>query len=183
MGALVQKYPNDLVTYQELVWESKPDVLIEMGTLRGGSAYYFASLFDLMGRGRVITVDIQKFPNLPVHPRITYLLGSSTSPDIVHEIKELIKPGERVMVSLDSDHHAPHVLRELEIYSRMVTPGQYLVVEDTSINGRPALPGWGPGPAEAITAFLTQNHDFAPDKSREKFLITSNPGGWLKRIN
>jgi len=85
----------------------------------------------------VITVDIEREPDLPRHARIMYLLGSSTSPEIVRQIEALVKPGETVMAVLDSDHHAPHVLKELETYSRMVTPGQYLVVEDTNINGHP----------------------------------------------
>jgi cephalosporin hydroxylase len=182
LGTPIEKLSMDLMAYQELLWDTKPDVLLEMGTARGGSAYYFASIFDLMGRGRVITVDIQGEPGRPVHPRITYLLGSSTSPEIVRQVEALVKPGEKVMVVLDSDHHAPHVLRELQIYSRMVTPGQYLVVEDTNINGHPVLPGYGPGPAEATAEFLAGNKNFAVDRSREKFLITFYPGGWLKRV-
>jgi cephalosporin hydroxylase len=182
LGTRIQKLPMDLQVYQELLWETKPDVLLEMGTLNGGSALYFASIFDLMGHGRVITVDIEREPDLPRHARIMYLRGSSTSPEIVRQIEALTKPGETVMAVLDSDHHAPHVLKELEIYSRMVTPGQYLVVEDTNINGHPVWKGWGPGPAEATAEFLAGNRDFAVDRSREKFLVTFNPGGWLKRI-
>jgi cephalosporin hydroxylase len=182
LGVPVQKFPMDQWVYQELLWDTRPDVLLEMGTFKGGSAYYFASMFDLIGHGRVITVDIERQPNLPVHPRISYLLGSSTSPEIVRQIEEQLKPRERVMVVLDSDHHAPHVLRELQIYSRMVSPGQYLVVEDTDINGHPVAGDSGPGPAEAVAQFLAVNHDFTPDKSREKFLVTAYPGGWLKRL-
>lgn len=182
LGTPIEKLPMDLMVYQELLWDTKPDVLLEMGTAGGGSARYFASIFDLMGRGRVITVDIKLEPGRPAHPRITYLLGSSTSPDIVRQIEDLVKPGEKVMVVLDSDHRAPHVLRELQIYSRMVTPGQYLVVEDTNINGHPVLPKFGPGPAEAAAEFLAGNQNFTVDRSREKFLVTFFPGGWLKRV-
>src|ERR1035437_1517093 len=103
LGTRIQKLPMDLHVYQELLWEAKPDVLLEMGTLNGGSALYFASIFDLMGHGRVITVDIERQPNLPAHPRIAYLLGSSTAPEIVRRIEALIKPGETVMAVLDSD--------------------------------------------------------------------------------
>src|SRR5437016_1358149 len=102
-GATVEKLPMDLWTYQELLAETKPDVILEMGTFKGGSAYFFASLFDLIGRGRVITVDIAPQASLPIHPRITYLTGSSTSDEIVSKIKSLVKPCERVMVVLDSD--------------------------------------------------------------------------------
>jgi Cephalosporin hydroxylase len=86
---------------------------IEAGTADGGSAYYFANLFDLMGRGRVITIDIGDSPERPKHNRITYLLGSSTAPAIVDKVKSLIAPGERVMVSLDSDHRKPHVAQDV----------------------------------------------------------------------
>jgi cephalosporin hydroxylase len=181
-GTRIQKLPADLFVYQELLNETKPDVLIEAGTLEGGSALYFASLFDLLGRGRVITVDIEEKPNRPQHPRITYILGSSTAPEVVERVAALVKPGEKVMAVLDSDHSSLHVAKELEIYSRLVTPGQYLVVEDTNINGHPAAPGWGRGPFEATAAFLAGNTGFVVDKSREKFLMTFNPGGWLKRV-
>jgi cephalosporin hydroxylase len=182
LGTRIQKLPADLIVYQELLVETRPDVLLEAGTLEGGSALFFASIFDLLGHGRVITVDIAPRPNRPVHPRITYLVGSSTAPEIVQQVSTLLKPSEKVMVVLDSDHSAPHVLRELDIYSRMVTPGQYLVVEDTNINGHPVAAGWGPGPAEATAAFLAGNHSFTVDRTREKFFVTFNPGGWLKRV-
>jgi cephalosporin hydroxylase len=182
LGVPIGKIPLDTWVYQEVLWDTNPDVILEMGTFKGGSALYFASICDLLGHGRVITVDIDKQPNLPKHPRITYLNGSSTSTDIVRQIKALIKPGEKVMVSLDSDHHKEHVLNELRIYSKMVTVGQYLVVEDTDINGHPVFPQFGPGPAEALADFLKENSDFQPDLAREKFLVSFYPGGWLRRI-
>jgi cephalosporin hydroxylase len=86
------------------------------------------------------------------------------------------------MVTLDSDHHAAHVAEELRLYSQLVTPGSYLVVEDTHFNGYPILPKFGPGPHEAVDAFLRSNPDFTRDGSREKFGMTFNPGGWLRRI-
>ena len=182
LGTEVQKCPFDLWTYEEILNETRPDVLIEMGTFKGGSALYFASLFDLMKHGRVITIDIEDQPGKPQHDRITYLLGSSTAPEIVAKVKSLIQPGERVMVSLDSDHRAAHVSKELSIYSEMVTPGSYLVVEDTHFNGHPILPHFGPGPHEAVDAFLAGHPEFAPDASREHFLMTFSPGGYLKRL-
>ncbi len=127
-------------------------------------------------------MDIEKQPSLPVHPRITDLTGSSTAPEIVRQIQALIKPGEKVIVSLDSDHHKQHVLDEVGIYSKMFTPGQYLVVEDTDVNGHRVFPGFGPGPWQAVADFLKENHSFRPDPAREKFLVTFYPGGWLKRI-
>ena len=183
LGTPIEKCPFDLWAMQEILNETRPDVLIEMGTFKGGSAKYFASLFDLMGHGRVITVDIERYPNLPQHPRITYLLGSSTSDAVVSQIKQLIQPGERVMAVLDSDHRQAHVLQELRIYGRMVSRGQYLVVEDTNLNGHPVEPrGGDPGPWGAVHEFLKSNHDYIQDRSREKFKVTFYPGGWLKRV-
>lgn len=183
LGVTVEKYPQDLWIYQEIITETRPDVLVEAGTFRGGSAFYFASIFDYLNHGRVLTIDVIKFPNLPQHPRITYLLGSSTSDPIFQQIKNSIRSGEHVMVSLDSDHHAAHVLEELKLYSQLVTVGDYLVVEDTEINGHPVYPSFGAGPTEALEEFLKTNHDFIQDRSREKFAVTSEPGGWLKRVH
>ena len=89
--------------------------------------------------------------------------------------------GKSVMVILDSDHTRDHVLAELRAYAPIVTPGQYLVVEDSNINGHPVFPGFGPGPMEALQAFLAETGEFEVDRSREKFLVTFNPGGYLRK--
>jgi len=182
MGVEVQKSPLDMWVMQEILNEVKPDVLVEAGTYRGGSAYYFASLFDLMNHGRIITVDIEDHPGKPQHPRISYLLGSSTSEEILSRIKGAIQPGEKVLVDLDSDYRKPHVLRELQLYAPLVTPGSYLIVEDTHFNGHPILPKFRPGPGEAVAEFLPSHPEFQVDGSREKFGMTFNPGGYLKRM-
>jgi cephalosporin hydroxylase len=176
-GVPVFKCPLDAWVYQEIIHENQPDVLIETGTYRGGGAYYFASLFDLEKRGRVLTVDIKDFPGKPSHPRIRFLLGSSTAPEVLEDFKKLIRPGEKVMVALDSDHHKDHVLKELQLYSELVTVGHYLVVEDSIKN-----PNY-PGAMEAIEEFLKTHSNFTPDKTREKFGFTTNPNGWLKRVS
>lgn len=181
-GVETQKCPLDLWIYQEILHELRPDVIVETGTFSGGSAFYLATLFDVLGGGRVITVDLEPQPNLPVHPRITYISRlSSTAPEAVSKVKALLKPGESVMVILDSDHSRNHVLDELRIYARMVTPGQYLIVEDTNINGHPALPTFGPGPMEALDDYLKEDDGFEIDPNREKFYMTFNPRGYLKR--
>lgn len=184
LGVPMQKMPLDLHVYQEIIFETKPDVIIECGTFKGGSALYFASIFDLMGSGRVVTIDIELKRGRPIHPRINYLFGSSTSDDIVAEVKTQaqIYTGERVMVVLDSDHRATHVAAELALYAPLVTPGNYLVVEDTNINGRPVYPDFGPGPGEAVDAFMETRPPFVRDRKREKFGFTFFPGGWLKRV-
>lgn len=182
LGVPLEKCPLDLHVYQEILYETKPDVLIECGTFKGGSAYFFASMFDLLQHGRVITIDVKDYPKKPQHPRITYLSGSSISPGVLEAVKASIQPGEKVMVSLDSDHHKEHVLKELEIYAPLVTLGNYLVVEDTNLNGHPIVPDFGPGPAEAVDEFLLHNRQFERDASREKFGLTFSPGGYLKRV-
>lgn len=182
LGVPIQKGPLDTWVYQEIIYETKPDVLVEAGTADGGSAFFFASIFDLLKRGRVLTIDIADQPGRPQNGRITYLLGSSTSDAIFQQVKNSIRPGEKVMVSLDSDHHKDHVLKEMKLYSSLVTPGNYLVVEDTDINGHPVLPRWGPGPMEAVEEFLKNSSDFIQDRSREKYGFTQFPGGWLKRV-
>ena len=193
MGVPLHKCPTDLLTYQEIVYDVEPDVIIETGTLLGGSAYYLASLFDLIGRGRVITIDVDSreeslarvrsraYKVRPEHPRITYIRGSSTSGDVFRQVKSLIHAGDRVLVVLDSDHSKTHVLEELREYSPLVSVGSYLIVEDTNANGHPVLPQFGPGPMEAVEEFLKTNTNFAPDRSREKHFLTFNPGGYLRR--
>lgn len=182
MGARILKNPMDLWTYQEILSENRPDLIIECGTNKGGSAYYFAHLFDLLDNGRVITIDIAEYPAKPLHPRIEYVLKSSTSPECMELVRSRIKPGEKVMVILDSDHSQAHVAKELSLYAPIVTRGQYMVVEDTNVNGHPVSRGHGAGPMEALLDFMKTNHDFEIDRHRERFKLTFQPSGWLKRV-
>jgi cephalosporin hydroxylase len=166
-----------------MIFEEKPDLIIETGTASGGSASFFASLFDLIGKGEVITVDVEDIKGRPRNNRITYLLGSSTSKEIVEQIRSLASNKEKVMVILDSDHRKTHVLNELKIYWEFVTKKSYLVIEDTNINGHPVLPDFGGGPMEAVEDFLKENKSFVVDRSKEKFFLTFNPKGYLRRTN
>jgi cephalosporin hydroxylase len=181
LGTRVLKLPLDLWIYQEMLWELKPGLIIECGTAHGGSAYFLASICDLIGRGKVLTIDVIENPGRPAHPRITYLLGSSTSDAIVQQVRSLARNEQPIMVILDSDHSKAHVLNELRLYSDLVTEGSYLVVEDTNINGHPAHPTFGPGPMEALEEFLKTDQRFVVDRSREKLLLTFNPRGYLRR--
>jgi cephalosporin hydroxylase len=182
MGVSAQKCPLDLWVYQEILHESRPDLIVETGTHSGGSALFFASMCDLLGRGEVVTIDVQPRDNRPSHPRITYLTGSSIDPAMVTEVRRRIAPAARVMVVLDSDHSQGHVEAELAAYAPLVTVDSYLVVEDTNVNGHPVLPGFGPGPMEAVERFLSEHVEFVVDRGREKLLMGFNPGGWLRRI-
>ena len=105
-----------------------------------------ASICDIIDSGRVITIDVQPWGDaLPEHDRITYVRGSSIDPEVISSVRASIEPGESVMVILDSEHDRDHVLAELRGWAPAVTPGHYLIVEDTMINGHPVAPGWGPG--------------------------------------
>ncbi len=138
---------------------------------------------DLLGHGRVITVDVVDVPGRPQHDRITYVTGSSVDPAILEQLRAAAADADSVMVVLDSDHSRDHVLAELRAYAPFVTPGSYLVVEDTNVNGHPILPSFGPGPHEAVETFLAESAPFVRDREREKFYFTFNPGGYLKRVS
>jgi cephalosporin hydroxylase len=182
LGVRALKCPLDLWLYQEIIHELQPDLIVETGTAGGGSALFLASICDLVGNGAVVTIDIEAKEGRPRHPRITYLHGSSTAEGIVDEVRKLAERAGSVMVVLDSDHNKDHVLVELSLYSRFVTPGSYLIVEDTNVNGHPVFPEHGPGPMEAVAEFLKEQKGFVVDKDKEKFFLTFNPNGYLRKI-
>lgn len=181
LGTPILKCPMDLCLYQEIIHELKPDLIIETGTAKGGSALFLSSMCDLVKNGKVVSIDVLDDPGRPKHERLTYLHGSSTSDDIVGKVKEMAKDAATLLVFLDSDHSKKHVLEEMKIYSRMVTKGSYMVVEDSNINGHPVDPDFGPGPMEAMEEYLANNNDFVIDKDKEKFYLTFNPKGYLKK--
>ena len=181
-GLPALKCPLDIWIYQEIIVEVKPDVIIETGTYYGGSALFMALICDVLRQGEIVTIDIDDKPNKPQHPRIHYLKGSSTSQKIIEHVKGIIGDRKKIMVILDSDHSKDNVLSELHAYCPWVSSGSYLIVEDSNINGHPVRPEWGPGPMEAIDEFLAKNHNFIVDTSKEKFLLTQNPKGYLKKL-
>lgn len=185
----IEKNPLDLWMLQQMIYELRPDFIIETGTWRGGSALFWAYTLNGLGleNSRVFTVDIQNVNrNAAEHPLwkkyVTFLEGSSTGEKIVSQIKQTAR-GRKNIVMLDSDHRAPHVLNELHAYADLVPSGSYLIVEDTHLDGIPSQPGFGPGPTAAVEQFLKEpgGAQFTQDLSREAFLMTFNPGGWLKR--
>ena len=179
-GVPIQKSPLDCWTYQEILHEQRPDLIVETGTYLGGSALFFAHLFDLLGEGRVLTIDLQLRGRVD-HPRVTQLEGDALSPEVLAKVEAAVGGARRVLVVLDDDHGAAHVLKELHAYGRFVTQGSYLVVEDTNVNGHPVFPQHGPGPMEAVHEFLAKDRSFEIDRSREKFLLTYFPDGWLRK--
>jgi cephalosporin hydroxylase len=182
LGRETIKYPTDLWVYQEILASLQPRAVIETGTWHGGSALFLATVLDALGEGRVISIDSDPRDDLPSHPRITYLTGSSTDPEVVARARDLVGDARPVLVILDSDHSRDHVLAELRAYAGMVDVGGYVIVEDTIVNGNPVYPDFGPGPAEAVEAFLAENDGFEADRSREEMLVTANPGGYLRRV-
>jgi cephalosporin hydroxylase len=175
LGHPMWQPPLDLWTIQETISQVRPALLIETGSHRGGSALFYANLFDLMNHGRVVTVDVEKLHDI-THPRIKFLLGSSVDDQIIAEIARAADVAP-VMVILDSHHSEEHVAKEMEAYHRLVTPGSYLMVQDgvIDVSGRS-------GPLKAIRDFLPRHPEFEVDQERcTRFLLTYHPMGWLKR--
>ena len=187
LGVRALQNPLDVWVSFEIIHKVKPDVIVETGTLYGGSAALWAMFLEHVNpEGRVITIDIQnKSANPRVLPisrrRVDYLIGSSTDPEIVEEVRRWVA-GKRVLVILDSAHYMDHVLDELRAYAPLVPRGSYIVVQDTAMNGYPTAPDYGPGPYEAVEAFLAETGDFVADRSRERLTMTNNPMGFLKRV-
>lgn len=187
LGVSTLENPCDMWAIQEIITETKPEFIIETGTYRGGGALFYASILSLLGEGgKVISVDIKPLYDRAAQQkifrdRVEFIEGSSVSDEVVGRIAARIKGAARVMVTLDSDHHRDHVLNEIHRYSPFVTVGSYLIVQDTAHNGHVLKATYGPGPMEAVQAFLGETKDFERDASREKFLLTFHPGGYLKR--
>jgi len=181
LGAQALKNPLDLWVYQEIVYETRPELIVETGTYRGGSALYLATLCDLIGTGEVISIDVEPMrDDYPSHPRLTYLAGrSSTHPDVVADVRARAG-GKQALVILDSDHSQAHVEAEIEAYAPIVPVGCYLIAEDSNI-GR-IRKDLMPGPLQAVERFLATTDEFEIDRERERFLITFNPSGYLRRV-
>jgi cephalosporin hydroxylase len=182
MGVPIWQNILDLWVIQETIVEIQPQLLIETGTNRGGSSLFYAHLFDLLGHGQIVTIDIEKMHDL-VHPRIIHLLGSSISADIVEATKKIAERVDgSVMVILDSDHSKSHVGAELEAYASLVTPRSFLLVQDGVIDTLPSFANGRPGPLAAIRDFLCAHPEFEIDSKRgARFPITHHPHGWLRR--
>lgn len=185
-GVPAWKCPLDLWIIQEIIAETKPDVIIECGTALGGSAMYFASLCRLAGKGRIISIDVKDPTGLPTDALVEYVQASSIDRDTLERVRAMIAPNERVMLVLDSLHNEAHVRAELDLWGGIVSPGCYCVVEDTNINGHPVYtdyePDAGPGAFEAVESYLETTDRFVRDPRREKLLLTFNPGGFLRCV-
>lgn len=197
LGRPVIQFPQDIITMQEIIWEVKPDLIIETGIAHGGSLIFSASMLELLGGdGQVLGIDIDirehnrvEIEKHPMYKRITMIEGSSIDNSIAEQVYDFAKGKERILVFLDSNHTHDHVLKEVELYSALVTKGSYLVVFDTIIEDMPEdfFPNrpWGKGnnPKTAVREFLKTNDRFEIDKEIEnKLLITVAPDGYLKCV-
>jgi cephalosporin hydroxylase len=197
LGLPIIQVPDDIVTMQEIIWQTRPQVVIETGFARGGSAILYSSILTLIGEGIVVSVDIDIRAHnrtaVEEHPlgwRVRLVEGSSTAPDTLDRVRALIPDGARAMVVLDSNHSHQHVLEELRVYGPLVTQGQFLVVSDTIIEDIPQQTHrpreWGPGnnPKTALREYLRETDRFEPDPwYNSKVLITSSRGGYLRRVD
>lgn len=197
MGRPIIQLPQDMLAMQEIIWATRPDLIIETGVAHGGSVLYYASLLELIGHGEVVGIDIDirahNRESIKAHPmsrRLRLIEGSSIDPKIIAQVHALAA-GKTVLVVLDSNHTHEHVLSELCAYAPLVSAGGYCVVMDTLVEDMPAALSnpdrpWGVGnnPKTAVQAFLQENTNFEVDADIDaKLLISVAPSGYLRRIN
>lgn len=195
MGRPIIQLPQDIIAMQEIIWNIKPDLIIETGIAWGGSLVFYASILELLGSdGWVLGIDIdirehnkKALLEHPMSKRIITIEGSSIDERVIGKVKHTVTGKKNVMVVLDSNHTHDHVLRELELYSPFVTKGNYLVVCDTVIEDIPSDSNrpWGKGnnPKTAVREFLKHNQRFEIDKDIQyKLLFTVAPDGYLRCI-
>ena len=201
MGRPIIQLPEDIIRIQEAIYAVKPDVIVETGVAHGGSLIFYATLCKAMGKGRVIGIDIEIRPHnrkqIEAHELsgyVTLIEGSSVEPGIVGQVRALVKPDERVLAILDSNHSRDHVLEELGAYSPLVSVGSYIVACDgimADVAGAPRSdPDWTwNNPQTAVEEFLKEHRDFALEPPRPPFnegmiseAVTYWPNAWIKRI-
>lgn len=196
LGRPIIQYPQDIIALQEIIWDVKPDVIIETGIARGGSLVFSASMLQLIGKGKVIGIDIdirehnkKEIKKHSLNKRIKMIEGSSIDEKIIKKVFQMVKSTDKVLVILDSNHTHEHVLKELEAYSKLVKKGSYLVVFDTIIEEIPekifVKKPWSKkhNPKTAVRSFLSKNKRFKTDRTiTDKLLITAAPEGYLKCI-
>jgi len=196
LGRPIIQFPQDIMAMQEIIWNIRPDLIVETGIAHGGGLIFYASMLELLGEGEVLGIDVdirehnkKEIENHKMFKRIKMIEGSSTDSNVVEKVRDIAKKHKKVLVILDSLHTHEHVLEELNLYSEFVGEGSYLIAFDTvveympegSFKNRP----WdkGSNPATAVKEFLKNNKNFVVDQEVEnKLLITVAPGGYLKKI-
>jgi len=184
-GIPTGKSPEDFWVYMEIIYELQPDIIIEIGNFMGGSTLALAHILDNIGKGRIIGLDINH-NDVPLtvkkHPRIRLITGDAC--ELFPTVRDLITTGEKVLIIEDSSHTYKNTINVLRTYNSLVSKGSYFIVEDTIVNHGLDFPGefLSGGPYEAVETFMKENDNFIIDRSREKFIITWNPRGYLKKI-
>jgi cephalosporin hydroxylase len=200
LGRPVIQFPEDMLRTQEVIYRLRPDVIVETGVAHGGSLVFYASLCQLLGTGRIVGVDVEiRPPNRraveahPLAPLISLVEGDSVAPGTLDRIRALIRPGETVLVILDSCHTRAHVLAELRAYAPLVTPGSYVIVQDGVMADLMDVPRGKPewaddNPVSAVSDFLADHPEFTQEAPPWQFNesplrdpVTYSPGGWLRR--
>lgn len=196
LGVPIIQVPPDVVAMQEIIWENRPQVIVETGVARGGSIIFSASMLQLIGEGTVVGIDIdirahnrEAIEGHPLAHRVQLIEGSSIDASVIEQVRAQVADADRVMVVLDSNHTHEHVLEELHLYGPLVTPGQFLVVADTVVEYSPAVTHtgrpWGVGnsPKSALDEYLKETDRFEVDEYvNGKLLVTSSPGGYLRCV-
>jgi len=196
LGRPIIQYPQDIIAYQEVIWKVKPDLIIETGIARGGSLIFSASILELIGKGRVIGIDVdirkhnkKAIKSHPLSHRISMMGGSSIDKGLVSKVFKLAKGKKKILVMLDSNHTHEHVLNELRLYSPLVSKNSYIVVFDSVIEDLPDSlhknRPWSKGnnPKTAISEFLRENKRFVIDTEfKNKLAISATPYGYLKCV-
>jgi len=197
LGRPIIQFPQDMIAIQELIWKIKPDLIIETGIAHGGSLIFSASILELLGKGKVVGIDIdirkhnkKEIEKHPLKKRITMIEGSSLDENVLKKVKKIAQNKKCILLFLDSFHTHDHVLKELELYSPLIKKGEHIIVFDTVIEFMPKGSflnrPWSKGnnPHTAVKTFVKQNKRFKIDKEIEKkLLITSCPDGFLKCIS
>ncbi len=184
LGKPIWQNVTDAWLIQETLVDRDVDLVIECGTNRGGSAYYMGTIFDLLGRGNVISIDIEARAEVD-HPRVQFLIGDSTSDEVLEVIRARASElsHKHVLVMLDSDHSRDHVARELDRYAEFVGVGDYILVQDGSIDELWRWRASRPGPLPAIESFVARDGRFEVDEERSgRYLVSHSPKGWLRRV-
>lgn len=194
LGQRVLKNPLDAWIYQEILYDVRPDIIVEIGNKNGGSTLFLAGMCELLDHGRVLALDIDHSQFTASHPRIELVTGDCGSQAVLDAVKAKCE-GQKVLIIHDADHTKNAVLRDLRNFSRLVSLGSYFIVEDT-IMGVPGFHGGGTKkrvgpfliprlntPMQAVKEFLNEDHDFIVDESRERYILTDNPGGFLRRVS
>jgi len=193
LGQRALKNPMDAWIYQEIIFEIKPDLIIEIGNKTGGSTHFLAGICELMGHGQVLALDIDHSVFTASHPRIEMVTGDCSSDEILDMVRKKCE-GQTVLIIHDADHRAFAVLRDLQNFAPFVSPGSYLIVEDTTM-GVPGISGDPDQPVgqflfprqntplKAVEDFLSENTNFEVDDSRERYILTHNYRGYLKRVS